>query len=89
MSFFDDDIEVVALWILAIGAVILAINKTLELGQEKDKQNVCSSLTNSLLQQLPQQNTNSKNRDDLQFAQIQSQLRELENSLSTISKRIF
>jgi hypothetical protein len=82
MSFFDDDIEVVALW-------ILAINKTLGLGQEKDNQNVCSSLTNSLLQQLPQQNTNSKNRDDLQFSQIQSQLRELENSLSTISKRIF
>lgn len=88
MSFFDDNIEVVAIWIIAIGALIFAINKTLKLGQEeKGKDNGLSDLANNLIEKLPPLNCNPKNGEDAQFAQIQSQLKELQNRLSNIQSR--
>ena len=88
MSFFDDNIEVVAIWIIAIGALIFAINKTLKLGkEEKGKDNELSSLANDLIKQLPQLKPCPKNGEDAQFAQIQSQLKELQNRLSNIQSR--
>lgn len=88
MSLFDDNIEVIAIWIIAIGALIFAINKTLKLGKgEKCKDNELSSLANDLIKQLPQLKPSPKNGEDAQFAQIQSQLKELQNRLSNIQSR--
>lgn len=88
MSFFDDEAEVIILWIIAVIFLIFAIVQTTKVGEEqnKKKQDVCSPL--STLQQLFTQNCNQKQEDDEQFSQIQSQLKSLEDSLAAITKEI-
>ncbi|WP_206529406.1 hypothetical protein [Brevibacillus sp. SYP-B805] len=77
MSSKDDDVAVIALWIIAIGFFILAVDKTTRLGK-----NTRPSLTVPItVEKCPPQN-----QEDKQFEQIQQQLRQLKDGLENIKK---
>jgi len=72
----DDDVGVIALWIIAIGFFILAVDKTTRLS------NKAETNTPAPIPTCPP----SSQSDDQQFDQIQQQLAQLKNGLSQLKK---
>lgn len=72
----DDDVGVIALWIIAIGFFILAVDKTTRLGNKAETNN------NPPLPTCPPCNQS----DDLQFDQIKQQLDQLKDGLTQLKK---
>lgn len=74
-SFEDDDVAVIALWIIAIGFFILAVDKTTKLSNKPE--------TNK---PIPVPCPPCNQSDDQQFDQIQKQLEQLKNGLTQLKK---
>lgn len=88
----DDDTAVIALWIISIGFVILAIDKTTRLSQKPACDNEKS--IQPLIQLNKQINGNNKNGngndndDDMQFKRIEQQIAQLRDSIQDIKKNL-
>ncbi|MGF9906544.1 hypothetical protein [Brevibacillus porteri] len=86
----DDDTAVIALWIISIGFVILAIDKTTRLSQKPACDN--EKLMQPLIQLNKQINGNNKNGndndEDMQFKRIEQQIAQLRDSLQDIKKNL-
>lgn len=85
---WDDDVAVIALWIIAIGFIILAIDKTTRLN------NPSNPITN-LLPQCPDSQSSQQQRlnqqstiEDQQFNQIQQQLKQLGHGLHELRRNL-
>lgn len=75
-SFPDDDVAVIALWIIAIGVFILAIDKTTKLNNKPET---------NLPAPVPCPPCNNQSEDQ-QFDDIQKQLEQLKNGLTQLKK---
>ncbi|MBP1930105.1 hypothetical protein [Ammoniphilus resinae] len=73
----DDNIAIIGLWIIAIGFVVLAIDKTSRLNNDQNQEQI--QLPPSDQQSTPQP-------EDEQFKQIQMQLQQLKNGISELKK---
>ncbi|WNC17498.1 hypothetical protein [Brevibacillus brevis] len=71
----DDDVAVIALWIIAIGVIILAIDKTTRLNNQSDSK-----------QMAPPTCAPCHSSEDQQWDQIQKQLAQLKDGLSQLKK---
>ncbi|GED56930.1 hypothetical protein ABE237_12390 [Brevibacillus formosus] len=86
----DDDTAVIALWIISIGFVILAIDKTTRLSQKPACDN--EKLIQPLIQLNKQVNGKNKNGndddEDKQFKRIEEQIAQLRDSVQDIKKNL-
>ncbi|MED1785515.1 hypothetical protein P4V43_27205 [Brevibacillus fortis] len=86
----DDDTAVIALWIISIGFVILAIDKTTRLSQKPACDN--EKLIQPLIQLNKQVNGKNKNGndddEDMQFKRIEQQISQLRDSIQDIKKNL-
>ncbi|MFF0828567.1 hypothetical protein ACFYU8_16970 [Brevibacillus sp. NPDC003359] len=86
----DDDTAVIALWIISIGFVILAIDKTTRLSQKPACNNEKS--VQPLIQLNKQVNGKNKNGndddEDRQFKRIEQQIAQLRDSMQDIKKNL-
>ncbi|MED1800392.1 hypothetical protein [Brevibacillus porteri] len=88
----DDDTAVIALWIISIGFVILAIDKTTKLSQKPACENATSA--QPLIQSNKKANGKNKNGndndndDDRQFKRIEQQIAQLRDSMQDIKKNL-
>lgn len=86
----DDDTAVIALWIISIGFVILAIDKTTRLSQKPSCDN--EKLIQPLIQLNKQINGKNKNGndddEDKQFKRIEEQIAQLRDSVQDIKKNL-
>lgn len=89
MSFSDDDVAVIALWIIAIGFIILAIDKTTKLNNGIDQ---AAQLLPPVPVPEPQPpsvpSSGFNQEEDQQFMQIQKQLQQLGNGLNQLKKNL-
>ncbi len=82
----DDDVVVIALWIIAIGFIILAIDKTTRLN---DSSNHAIPLFPQEPPQPPQpQSFSAQSLEDQQFNQIQQQLKQLGSGLNELKRNL-
>ncbi|WP_253901698.1 hypothetical protein [Brevibacillus sp. HB1.3] len=86
----DDDTAVIALWIISLGFVILAIDKTTKLSQKPACNN--DKLIQPFIQLNKQINGKNKNGndndDDMQFKRIEQQIAQLRDSVQDIKKNL-
>jgi len=75
----DDNIAIIGLWIIAIGFVVLAIDKTTRLNNGSQNQ--------VQIQPPPSNQQNTPQPEDEQFKQIQMQLQQLKNGISELKKK--
>jgi len=90
MSIFfsdDDDVMVIALWIIAIGFIILAIDKTTKLNNPPAKSDSQPANGSACQKQLPGCQAMG-NHDDPQFDEIQKQLRQLREGIHSLINKI-
>ncbi|ATF16130.1 hypothetical protein HPY28_14760 [Brevibacillus sp. HB1.2] len=86
----NDDTAVIALWIISIGFVILAIDKTTRLSQKPacDKEKLMQPLI-QLNKQINGKNKNGNDNDeDMQFKRIEQQIAQLRDSIQDIKKNL-
>lgn len=84
----DDDVVVIALWIIAIGFIILAIDKTTRLN---DSSNHAIPLFPQGPPQTPPQPqgfSSAQSLEDQQFNQIQQQLKQLGSGLNELKRNL-
>jgi|GEM_PF-6811562 len=75
----DDNIAIIGLWIIAIGFVVLAIDKTARLNNGSQNQ--------VQIQPPPSNQQSTPQPEDEQFKQIQMQLQQLKNGISELKKK--
>ena len=81
----DSDVVAIALWIIALGFVILAIEKTTQLSNKPN----CDAkqwMNTALQPSPPSKNGSDANQEDQQFKDIVQQLQQLRTGLSDIQK---
>ncbi|CAI9006840.1 TMhelix containing protein [Brevibacillus sp. IT-7CA2] len=88
----DDDTAVIALWIISIGFVILAIDKTTRLSHKPACNNNNEKSIQPLIQLNKQINGKNKNGndndEDMQFKRIEQQISQLRESVQDIKKNL-
>ena len=90
MSIFcgdDDDVFVIALWIIAIGFIILAIDKTVKLNNPSNNGDSGTANGSSSQTQCPTP-VDQNNQEDAQFQEIQKQLKQLGNGIHALKQKI-
>ena len=90
MSIFcgdDDDVMVIALWIIALGFIILAIDKTTKLNNPSANSESKSANGPTSQTQIPAA-TNTGQYEDAQFYEIQKQLKQLGTGIQALKQKI-
>ncbi|WP_139492326.1 hypothetical protein [Brevibacillus dissolubilis] len=93
MSASDDDVMVIALWIISIGFIILAISKTVGLNNEPCKEDGGNGtkLVPPVPTPVPQTSAvqaDNKQAEDEQYTQIQKQLQQLSSGISALKEKL-